>query len=325
MLISGFSMVRNATKLYYPVKASIESILPIVDEFVIALGNCDSDDLTFEEIKKINSDKIKIIHTEWDIEKYPNGSEYAHQTDIAKKHCKGDWLFYLQSDEVIHEKYLPTIKNRCIELLHNPAVEGLLFNYRHFWGDYSHYIVSHAWYPKEIRIVRNNPEIHSWRDAQSFRRIPDFDGTSYFQKENTYKLKVAQVDAFVYHYGWVRPPEMMQKKRVSFETHMQGEDKAASLFKYEAEYFDYGNLSKLKIFKGAHPAVMENFIMKFNWDHQLYPHVKQMRKHKHDKLKYRMLSFIEQNFLNGNQIAGFKNYELIRVLIIIGLFCLKII
>ncbi len=312
MLISGFSMVRNATKLYYPVKASIESILPIVDEFVVALGDGDADDLTFEEIKEIKSDKIKIIHTKWDIEKYSNGSEYAHQTDIAKEHCKGDWLFYLQSDEVIHEKYLPIIKSRCNELLHNPAVEGLLFNYRHFWGDYSHYIVSHAWYPKEIRIVRNNPEIHSWRDAQSFRRIPGFNGANYFQKENTYKLKVAQVDAFVYHYGWVRPPEMMQKKRVSFETHMQGKEKAASLFKDEAEKFDYGDLNRLKIFKATHPAVMKDFIKKFNWNHQLYPHVKQIRKHKHDKLKYRMLSFIEQNFLNGNQIAGFKNYELIH-------------
>ena len=196
--------------------------------------------------------------------------------------------------------------------MHNPAVEGLLFNYRHFWGDYSHYIISHAWYPKEIRIIRNNPEIHSWRDAQSFRRIPDFNGINYFQKENTYKLKVAQVDAFVYHYGWVRPPEMMQKKRVSFETHMQGEDKAASLFKDEAQNFDYGNLSKLKIFKGTHPAVMEDFIKKFNWNHQLYPHVKQLKKHKHDKLKYRLLTSMEQNFLRGNQIAGFKNYELIH-------------
>src|SRR5665213_1776234 len=149
MLISGFSMVRNATKLYYPVKASIESILPIVDEFVIALGKGDSADDTLEEIQKIQSEKIKIIQTEWDLEKYPGGSEYAHQTDKAKEQCKGDWLFYLQSDEVIHEKYLPVIKNRCEELLENKIVEGLLFKYKHFWGDYSHYIVSHAWYPKE--------------------------------------------------------------------------------------------------------------------------------------------------------------------------------
>jgi hypothetical protein len=312
MLISGFSMVRNATKLYYPVKASIESILPIVDEFVIALGKGDSDDYTLEEIQKIQSDKIKIIHTEWDLEKYPGGSEYAHQTDIAKDHCKGDWLFYLQSDEVIHEKFLPIIKNRCNELLDNKMVEGLLFNYKHFWGDYAHYIVSHAWYPKEIRIIRNNPEIHSWRDAQSFRRIPAFKETDYFKKENTFKLKVARVDAFVYHYGWVRPPEMMQKKRVSFEMHMKGSEKTASIFNEEPDIFDYGNLSKLCLFKETHPEVMNDFINQFNWQHQLYPHNLQVRKHKHDKLKYRALSFIEQKLLRGNQIAGFKNYELIK-------------
>jgi len=312
MFISGFSMVRNATKLYYPVRASIESILPIVDEFVIALGNGDADDHTLEEIQKIQSDKIKIVHTEWDLEKYPGGGEYAHQTDIAKEHCKGDWLFYLQNDEVIHEKYLPAIKKRCDELLTNKEVEGLLFNYKHFWGDYSHYIVSHAWYPKEIRIIRNNPEIHSWRDAQSFRRIPDFNGLNYFQKENTYKLKVAEVDACVYHYGWVRPPEMMQKKRVSFETHMQGNEKAISIFKEEPDVFDYGDLSKLCVFNETHPEVMKDFIKKFNWQNQLYPYNRQLKKHKHDKFKYRLLSFIEQKFLKGNQIAGFKNYELIH-------------
>ncbi len=312
MFISGFSMVKNATKLYYPVKASIESILPIVDEFVIALGNCDADDHTLEEIQKIQSDKIKIIPTEWDIEKYAGGGEYAHQTDIAKKHCKGDWLFYLQSDEVIHEKYLQPIKKRCTELLNNKEVEGLIFEYKHFWGDYLHYIVSHAWYFKEIRIIRNNPEIHSWRDAQSFRRIPDFDGTNYFQKENTFKLNVAKVNACVYHYGWVRPPELMQKKRISFATHKQGNEKASSIFKDEPEVFNYGNLSKLCIFNETHPEVMKDFIKKFNWQHQLYPKNIQITNFKHDKLKYRLLSFIEQKIWGGNQIGGFKNYHLIK-------------
>src|ERR1700710_2565070 len=117
MTISGFTMVRNATKLYYPIKEAIESILPIVDEFVVALGNCDPDDNTFAEIMSIGSDKIKIIHTVWDIDKYPRGMEHAHQTDIAKNACRGDWLFYLQSDEVVHEKYLPVIRKRCLELL----------------------------------------------------------------------------------------------------------------------------------------------------------------------------------------------------------------
>ena len=313
MSISGFSFVRNATKLYYPVKASIESILPVVDEFVIAVGAGDADDHTIDEIIKIRSDKIKIIETKWDLKKYAGGGEYAHQTDIAKEHCKGDWLFYLQSDEVVHEKDLPVIRSKCNDLLKNKKVDGLLFDYKHFWGDYSHYIISHKWYPHEIRIIRNDPDIHSWRDAQSFRRIPAFDGKDYFQKDDTAKLKVAKVNATIYHYGWVRPPELMKKKWISFETHMQGEEKASSFFKSKEEAFDYGDLRKLGIFKETHPAVMEDFINKFNWQDQLYPNSKVKSKHKHDQLRYRMLSYIEQKFLRGKQIGGFKNYELVRL------------
>src|SRR5688500_2923210 len=122
MRISGFCMVRNATKLYYPIRASIESVLPIVDEFVVALGNCDPDDHTLDEIQSIQSDKIRVISTEWDLETYKGGSEYARQTDIAKSACTGDWLFYVQSDEVIHEKYLPVIQQRCAELLNDNEV-----------------------------------------------------------------------------------------------------------------------------------------------------------------------------------------------------------
>ncbi|HRQ51960.1 MAG TPA: glycosyltransferase family 2 protein, partial [Agriterribacter sp.] len=222
MTISGFTIVRNATKLYYPVKASIQSILPLVDEFIVAIGDCDEDDHTLEEIQSIGSDKIRIIHTVWDMEKYPGGTAYACQTDIAKNQCKGDWLFYLQSDEVIHEKYLPAIKERCEALLNDSEVEGLLFNYKHFWGDYNHYIESHGWYAKEIRIIRNLPYIHSWGDAQSFRRIPDFDGVNYYQKKGAYKLKVAHAGAAVYHYGWVRPPRYMQNKQKVYVSNYKG-------------------------------------------------------------------------------------------------------
>ena len=305
-------MVKNATKLYYPVKQSIESILPIVDEFVVALGNCDPDDHTLQEIKQIRSDKIKIIHTIWDIESYPYGAEYAHQTDIAKNACKGDWLFYLQSDEVIHEKYLPAIQERCKELLHDKEIEGLLFNYRHFWGDYSHYVVSHAWYPKEIRIIRNHPDIHSWRDAQSFRKIPNFDGKSYFQQENTFKLKVAQVDAWVYHYGWVRPPSLMQKKRKSFVADLRGQHTSDEYFKNREDNFDYGDMAKHRAFTGTHPQVMKSFIDRFNWADQLKNSRSAKSDHSHDKLKYRLLTFVEQNFLGGRQIGGFRNYSLVR-------------
>src|SRR5688572_23772830 len=121
MTISGFTFVRNATKLYYPVKESIQSILPIVDEFVVALGDCSPDDHTLQEILSIQSSKIKIIHTIWDLKKNAQ-KEYAKQTDIAKDACRGDWLFYIQSDEVIHEKYLPGIVHKCEALKDDPEV-----------------------------------------------------------------------------------------------------------------------------------------------------------------------------------------------------------
>ena len=314
MTISGFTMVRNGAKLYYPIKQAIASILPICDEFVVALGNCDPDDRTLQEIESIGSDKIRIIHTVWDLEKYPRGMEHAHQTDIAREACTGDWLFYVQSDEVVHEEDLPRIRKRCEELLPDKSVEGILFKYRHFWGDYDHYITSHAWYANEIRIVRNDKDIHSWESAQSFRRIPDFDGVNYRQKEGTFKLKVARVDAYIFHYGWVRPPQYMQKKRRVFEGIHQGEKRAEEMLSQEGSEFDFGNMSHLSVYRHTHPAVMDERIRLFNWGDQLRRTTNQssVARHKHERLKYRVLTFIEQTFLGGRQIMSFKNYRLAR-------------
>lgn len=314
MKISGFTFTKNATKLYYPVKESILCILPIVDEMIVVIGDCDEDDTTEAEIRSIQSDKIKIIHTVWDLEKYPNGMEYAHQTDIAKAACSGDWLFYIQSDEGVHEKYLPVIKENCEKYLNDKEVEGFLFKYKHFWGDYDHYVASHAIYPREIRIIRNDPDIYSWRDAQSFRRIPGFNGKDYYQKEGTFKLKVIEIEAYIFHYGFVRPPYLMQKKRKNHHSNYKGSEFTEKLFKNESEYFDYGNLSKLKEYTSSPPAVMKDFIDRFDWKDQLrYTASGEPTKlHKHEKLKYRLLSHIERIFLNGNLLFGFKNYKRIR-------------
>jgi hypothetical protein len=308
-------MVRNVSKLYFPIKESIMSILPIVDEFVVALGSGDEDDNTLEVINSIGSSKIKIIHTTWNIEKYPNGTEHAHQTDIAMKACTGDWLFYLQADEVVHEKFLSVIVNRCREFLHDSEVQGLLFDYVHFWGDYDHHQDGHAWYKNEIRIVRNMPDIHSWESAQSFRTIPGFDGIHYRQREGTFKLKVAYSGASVYHYGWVRPPAFMQKKKKAIDTTHKGEAAVAIQFAQQPDNYDYGPMNRYSKFTGTHPAVMKNWIEKFDWADQLNYSTeeknKSRKRNKHDKLKYRFLSFIEKYFNGGKQIGGFKNYHLL--------------
>ncbi|MBN2183993.1 MAG: hypothetical protein JW746_01565 [Candidatus Krumholzibacteriota bacterium] len=315
MKISGFSMVRNGEKLYYPVTEMIRSILPIVDEFVIAVGEGDPDDKTREMISAIGDPKIRIIDTEWDLDKYPRGMENAHQTDIAMNACSGDWLFYLQADEVIHEKYLPVIKNTCMKYLDERDVEGLLFGYLHFWGDYGHHHTGHGWYPHEIRIIRNDPEIHSWESAQSFRRIPDFDGVSYRKKEGTFKLKVAPVDARVYHYGWVRPPHLMISKKKALDTVHRGRRKVREMYENIPDDFDFGPLTRLEIFKGTHPGVMKEMIQKMDWKDKLQYTGRpdpSREPHKHERFKYRLLSFIEKYLNRGRHIGEFKNYRLIR-------------
>ncbi|MBL4709093.1 MAG: glycosyltransferase family 2 protein [Flavobacteriales bacterium] len=315
MKISGFSFGRNTSKLYYPIKESILSILPICDEFIFVLGKGDEDDNTLEILKSINSPKLKIIHSEWDTDAFPNGMENAHQTDLAISHCTGDWLFYVQADEVVHEKYLPHIKSRCEELLNNQEVEGLLFKYRHFFGDYKHYINHHGWYQNEIRIVKNKPEIHSFESAQSFRRIPNFDGKSYRKQEGTYLLRVAPLEAYIYHYGWVRPPIYMQSKKKALDSIHKGDKKAEDLYKDREAEFDYGPLKNMLQFKETHPAVMADKMKDFTWASSLnYTSNKKPDRplFKHEKLKYRVVSWAERNLNRGKHFFPFKNWELLN-------------
>jgi len=306
MKISGFIFVRNAASLYYPVKQAIWSVLPVCDEFIVALGDCDNKDQTKNEILAINSPKIRIIDTVWDVEKYRDGTEMAHQTDIAISHCTGDWLFCIQADEVIHENDLPEIRQRCEEHLTDNNIEGLLFRFVHFWGDYSHLVDSHGWHKHEIRIVRNDPDIHSWRDSMSFRRIPEFDGISYRKKEGTHKLKVVAANATVYHYGWVRPPEYMRKKDSAFRKAFNSNP--------ETGEFDFGPIDRYPVFKGTHPAVMHHWISNFNWKDKLQysGKVNKNRKlHKQERLKYRIVTFFEKHVF-CRPLWEFRNYILIR-------------
>jgi len=313
MKISGFSFVRNGVKLYYPVVESIKSILPLCDEFVIAIGKGDDDDPTRDLVESINNPKIKIIDTVWEEKYFKKGIINSIQTDIAMKQCTGEWLFYVQADEVVHEKHLPVIRKRCEQLVDNHEVEGLLFNYRHFWGDYQHYQNGHGWYPHEIRIVRNLPNIHSYQSAQSFRWFDYYDYPR--QEVGTRKLRVASVEAEIFHYGWVRPPHLMQNKRKSLDSVHWGISRAKDYYEKEKSYFDYGPLNYLKVFEGNHPEVMQDLISRLDWQDKLQfsgkPDKSRMP-HKHEKIKYKLLSWIEHNLNNGRQIGEFKNYDLLN-------------
>ena len=317
MKISGFTFIKNGQKLYIPTKQAIESILPICDEFIIAVGDNDPDDDTLNIIESIKSDKIQIINTCWDTNTFKKNTEFARQTDIAREACSGDWLFYIQCDEAVHENALPVIRQACEDELNNPEVEGFLFKYLHFWGDYQHHQNSHAWYRREIRVIRNLPDVHSWKDAQSFRRYDSWTESyeDYQRKSGTHKLRVKLLDVYVYHYGFVRPPAVMSSKGKTSHKSYHGEEKGEKLTQHLGERFDYGPLNKLVRFEGEHPAVMKDWIAKFDWQSDLQQSGKSATNrppHKHERLKYKILSAIENVLLDHDSIGGFKNYKLIK-------------
>src|SRR5262245_42403753 len=158
MKVSGFTFLRNGQLFGYPFIESIRSILPIVDEFVIALGPCEDD--TEKMVRAIGDPKIRIINTAWN-ERIRNdlrvqGFVYGQQKSIALFNCTGDWAFYLEADEVLHEEDLPKIQESMHQHLNNPRVEALFFNYLHFYANKNTYVWSPSWYRTAPRAVRNN-------------------------------------------------------------------------------------------------------------------------------------------------------------------------
>lgn len=289
-------MVRNADKYYFPIKESILSILPIVDEFVIALGDNEKGDKTRELIESIGSPKIKIIDRVWNEADSIGGKIYADETNFALAQCSGDWCFYIQADEVVHEKDLPEIVNQCQKHLNNKNVDALLFDYYHFFGDYEHYLPVHGWYKNEMRIVRNGIGVYSYKDAQSFR------------KNDNEKLNVKSIDAHIYHYGWVRPPRLMQSKKQEQEEKHYKSDKGEE----NINVFNYGALGNIPIFKATHPKVMDSFREKISWKNQLnYSKKAELNrpKMKHEQLKYRVITFFENLLNGGRDFFGYTNWN----------------
>lgn len=288
MKVAGFTIIKNAIKFDYPVVEAITSILPLCDEFVVAVG--DSEDDTLQLIQSIGSPKIKIINTIWDSSKREGGAVLADETNKAFDAVSEDmdWAFYIQSDEVVHEQYHQAIKMALLKWKDNERVEGLLFNYTHFYGSYDYIGDSRRWYRNEIRIIRNDKRIRSYRDAQGFR------------KEGK-KLKVKSIDASIYHYGWVKHPKDQQEKQKSF--HKMWHDDEWVNKKVSEHEFDYQNIDALTKFEGTHPKVMQERIDRINWKFDFDP------SKRNRSLKMVFLMAIEK--LTGWRAGEYKNYKVI--------------
>ena len=247
MRVSGATFVRNALQFDYPVTESITSILPLCDEFIVNVG--DSDDDTLALIESIDSKKIRVIRSVWDDTKREGGRILSEQTNRALEECTGDWIFYIQADEVVHERYLDIVSKRMEALLTTEEVQGLLFDFSHFYGSYFLVKNQRGWYRREIRVIRNRIGVTSWKDAQGFRL-------------NGRKLKVMHSGASIYHYGWARDPEKMLGKQRNLDRYWHSDSWIEARYKGGFQI----KLDGVEPFTSDHPAVMERRIQRATWD-----------------------------------------------------------
>jgi glycosyltransferase involved in cell wall biosynthesis len=297
MKISGFSYVRNGIDYDYPFLESIQSILPVCDEFILVLG--DSTDASRAEIARLQSSKIKIVDSVWDLSNRRGGKIFAQQANIGLDHITGDWAIHIQADEVIHEKDLPKIVQAIHEHHADPRVEGLLLPFIHFWGSYNYIRTSRRVHKNEIRVLRNNPLVRSYRDSQGFRKYSSI--ASYEAGEKGKKISVKKIDAPVFHYNGVRTKSIQEKKIYTFKCMYSPE---MSITKDNFGDFDYNNVDRVEKFAGSHPAVMQHRIDRFK-----QPFIFDPRKAKW-RLKDRLMQPIEDWL--GLRVGEYRNYKLLK-------------
>jgi glycosyltransferase involved in cell wall biosynthesis len=241
MKISAFTFIKNGEILGYPFLESIKSILPIVDEFIINVGH--SDDNTLSIIESISSSKIRVIESTWNDKMNDRGFVYGQQKMIAQYNCSGDWVFYIEGDEIYHENDLERILKAMQDYLDSPNIEALAFNFYHFYGNKNTYLDSPGWYRSEVRIIKNS--IRSYAPDGLFWLVLDKN------KKGRYP-RAKLLNANCYHYGWVRSEEQMNLKSQNVQKYWGN--------KYS--HIDYSKMdsSIMKEFTGTHPKVIKNWL-----------------------------------------------------------------
>ena len=285
MKISAFTFIKNGEILGYPFIQSIQSILPIVDEFVINVGQSEDDTLAL--IQSINNPKIRIIQSTWNDNMHDRGYVYGQQKMIAQFNCTGDWAFYIEGDEVYHEDDLDKIKSSMQMHVDNPNVEALVFDFYHFYGNANSYLDSPGWYRSEARIIKNS--VRSYAPDGLFWLVL---GSN---KKGRYP-KAKHTGARCYHYGWGRSEEQMNLKSEKVQKYWGG----------EPVRIDYSQMDQsiIKEFSDTHPKIVQDWLPKEKGVYQANPNYQLTSKQK----KHRLMIKLEKLL---NVESSKKHYKLI--------------
>jgi len=115
------------------------------------------------------------------------------------------------------------------------------------------------------------------------------------------------IDAYVYHYGWVKNPLNMKRKERDFSQFWKDEKKQEEWVKVvetKGPEFDYSSIDTIALFKGQHPAVMKDRVEKENWGFELSESEKKFK-----NIKFTFLYFLDKKL--GIRPFTYKNYKII--------------
>ena len=282
MKISGFSFLRDGVKLGYPFEESIRSVLPLCDEFIVAVG--DSEDGTWDRLQAMNEPRLRLLPTQWNEQCRSHGFVYGQQKMVAQYNCNGDWAFYLEGDEILHEDDLERVRAACAQYLEDREVEALAFDYYHFYGDAAHLHLSSQAYRRATRIIRNNLRAIA-PDGLYWAVIKDRTWHGGRNKRRTRYPRAAALNIPIYHYGNARHERYLGIKAATGNRY----------WAKQAFYGRYGDIDPQQIgpFTGSHPAIMADWLrhhanpgFEFNSQHRL------TRREK----KHRWLAKLERRF-----------------------------
>lgn len=283
MEISGFTIVRNATILDFPLEASIRSILPVVTEVVVNVGA--SDDDTRDRVVAIGDPRIRIVDTTWDFSRGPQ--LLADETQRAMTACRGQWGIYIQADEVLADGGAEALRDVILARDADRRVEGVLVRYRHFYGGFDTEAANRSWYRCETRAVRlgSGHQVHSFRDAQGFRVGGEHR-----------RIRSASSAAVMHHYGWARPTWALAAKRsedLAIYPWRREQDQARPLLPW---------FPGIRPFVGQHPAVAQEWIRERRSDTRLIEPIRWQPHH----AGFVLSSLIEQR--TGWRPFEYRNY-----------------
>lgn len=180
--ISGLTIVRNAISNGYLIAEVLDTLVAISDEVIVCDGF--STDGTFEYLSTRGD--IKLYQDVWNLQSN-DGHEFANITNKGMSRCTGDYIFYLQADELIHEDQYENLRKLILSNEYN----SISCKFHHIRYSFDHSLVEgyelHPSATRASRVVRNK-DIYSSTDGFNF------DGSIHPQYNSNINI---------YHYGYI--------------------------------------------------------------------------------------------------------------------------